>query len=252
MDFQQAGTGNNNESNIDMVVRGIRQGIATKKYLPGMKVKEAELCRDFSVSRTPVREAFRLLQNEGILTYMPHRGVQVAQFSEKNFFDNLELRSVIEVFSARRAAEKATEEQIREARKINERIRIYNPDDPVNTTELDMEFHMCIARMGENGYIADTLDRLFNSQVLVRVFLPFRERRVTHTYKEHCDILNAIEAHEAEIAAKYMEIHFLKSIESNHRKIAEIAQEQTKGTKTRRAHQEEGVPDTAKKETEQK
>lgn len=244
----------NNESNISMIIQGIRQGIATKKYLPGMKVKEADLCREFSVSRTPVREAFRLLQNEGILTYIPHRGVQVATFSEKSIFDCLELRSALEVLSARKAAAYASEAQIGEARAINEKILVYNPDDPSSTTDIDGEFHMCIARMSQNDYIVDTLGRILNSQSVVRVFLPFKERRVSHTYKEHCDILDAIEAHSPEVAQRYMEIHFYNSISSNRMKIDEMhaKEQQVKKTKSRRMQRDIGICDVPESEIEKK
>lgn len=236
MDYEkmdrEAGDGLNSESNVNMIAQGIRNEISRKRYLPGMKVKEADICREFGVSRTPVREAFRLLQNEGILTYVPHCGVQVSQFGEKDLFDCLELRSSIEVLSARKAAENAAPEQIREARDINEQIRNYNPEDPSMTTMLDSRLHLCIARMGGNNYIVDALNRLYSSQVF-GILLPFRGERVPYTYKEHTDILDAIEAHIPEVAAKYMEIHFYKSIESNHNKISIIRAEEEQGRKPR-------------------
>lgn len=200
------------ETGISMIVKGIRNGIATGKYFPGMKLREAAICKEFSASRTPVREAFRILQNDGLLVYTPQRGVQVAFFSKKNLYDSLELRIYVEALSAKKAAEYATAKQIAEARQINEQIRICYCDNKSLTTELDWKIHMCIAKMGNNEYVVNVLEKMMNSQMYFNVYPPFGEWRVFDSYKEHNDILNAIEAHLPEIAERYMEVHFYSSI----------------------------------------
>ena len=200
------------ETGISMIVKGIRHGIATGKYFPGMKLKETAICKEFSASRTPVREAFRILQNDGLLVYTPQRGVQVAFFDKKNLYDSLELRAYVEALSARNAAEDATLEQIREAGPLDEPIRICYSNNLSLTTELDWKIHMCIARMGNNEYVVNVLEKMMNSQMYFNVYPPFGEWRVLDSYKEHNDILNAIEAHLPEIAERYMEIHFYSSI----------------------------------------
>lgn len=201
-----------NETGINMIVKGIRHGIATGKYFPGMKLKETAICKEFSASRTPVREAFRILQNDGVLVYTPQRGVQVAYLSKKSLYDSLELRIYVEALSARKAAECATAEQIREAREINEKINVCNRDNLLLTTELDWKFHMCIAKMGNNEYVVNVLERMMNSQMYLNAYPPFGEGRGFHSYKEHNDILDAIESHLIEIAERYMQIHFYSSI----------------------------------------
>lgn len=93
----------------------IRKGV----FCPGKPIREVELCRRFNVSRTPVREALRLLQNNGVVEYIPRCGVQVVDLSEQDLIYITDTRTALEVLGAREAALRITPEQVEDLRKIN-------------------------------------------------------------------------------------------------------------------------------------
>ena len=114
------------EINGSLIAEIIRKRIIDCEYVTGQKLVEKNLCDEFGVSRTLVREAFRLLQNEGLLVHVPEKGVRVADFGKYGAMDLQELRGVLECFSAKKAASCATEEQIAHLRKVNQELRNFD------------------------------------------------------------------------------------------------------------------------------
>lgn len=208
-------------SMVNVVANEIRRGIQERIYKPGDKITEMGLCKQYGTSRTPVREAFRLLQQEGLLIHIPHCGVQVVSFGEKEMFDVLEARTAVECLSSRLAAPKAVKEHIEQLRDINRRIMEVQPGDKKNTSLLDEEFHMVIASIGENDCVYELLKSIFVKNRITTYILPIKKERLPHTYKEHEDIICALEQNDPEMAEKYTSIHFHYSIKSNRKKIQE-------------------------------
>jgi DNA-binding GntR family transcriptional regulator len=89
---------------VDRVVEGLRAGILGGRYVPGQHLIEADLTRDFNVSRGPLREAFRRLSAEGLLQIVPNRGALVRQLSYREIVEIFQIRSGLEPLAARLAA----------------------------------------------------------------------------------------------------------------------------------------------------
>lgn len=199
----------------DAIIDMIRIG----KFQPGEPLREAELCEMFEVSRTPIREALRLLQTKGIVEYLPRRGVQVLEMTMDSLKEITDLRLVLESLSVRRAMERITEEDIENLRELNKRL--LESQDNVEQGELDRQFHGYIAKIGGENILSQYLEDLQMRQALVQCWIPFRPERIPHTYQEHDSIIQAIVWKNTELAVRLTEAHFLISQRSLCRKLTE-------------------------------
>ena len=95
----------------DVVFKTLRQGILTGELKPGERLMEIHLANKLGVSRTPIREAIRKLELEGLVTMIPRRGAEVAQITEKSMKDVLEVRKVLDNLSVELACDRITEEE---------------------------------------------------------------------------------------------------------------------------------------------
>ena len=94
----------------DVVFNTLRQAILTGELKPGERLMEIHLANRLGVSRTPIREAIRKLELEGLVTMFPRRGAEVAQITEKSMKDVLEVRRTLDALSAELACERISEE----------------------------------------------------------------------------------------------------------------------------------------------
>ncbi|MBE7722530.1 GntR family transcriptional regulator [Lacrimispora indolis] len=216
---------NSTDTTGNMIAQEIRKGISEGRYKTGEKIKEADLCQRFGVSRTPVREAFRLLQNEGLLVHNPQRGVQVPEFRLEELMNLQQMRTTLECLSARNAAPLANEENIWRLRELNRQISEFDENNTHKTDALDREFHLTIARIGSNPYVTDFLQNILTRYELSTYVIPFQGSRIPYTYKEHEDVITALELNDAELAEKYMSIHFHYSTLSLSKKLARYMEE---------------------------
>ena len=101
----------------DVVFNTLRESILTGEMKPGERLMEIHLANRLGVSRTPIREAIRMLELEGLVTMIPRRGAEVAQITEKGLKDVLEVRQALDALAIELACERITEEEIRELRR---------------------------------------------------------------------------------------------------------------------------------------
>jgi DNA-binding GntR family transcriptional regulator len=207
-------TGSIQESTAEVVAQKIRENILNGQLKPGSKLRETEICTWLQVSRTPVREAFRVLQSEGFVTHNPNYGVVVASLGVDDVTQLYKIRSVLEQISAYDAAVHITKEQIAELRKINEDLNFFDEMNPQKSSDLDLRFHSVIAQASRNNILIECLSGIYRRTAMVLRFIPFQKTRIARTCKEHADIISAMESGDSELAKKYMEIHFYKSTES--------------------------------------
>jgi len=90
---------------VDRLVEGLRDGILNSRYAPGQRLIEADLRRDFGVSRGPLREAFRRLSAEGLLQIVPNRGALVRRLSYEEMIELFQIRTALEALAVRLAAQ---------------------------------------------------------------------------------------------------------------------------------------------------
>lgn len=213
-------------STAEMVAQRIRDGIMSGQLKSGDKLREVELSKSMNVSRTPVREAFRILQSEGFVVHNPRAGVVVARIEPEDVVHLYQVRAVLEELSAYNAASRITQEHIKELRQINESMLSCAEKFPVQAREYDLDFHIALARQAGNPILEEQLAIVHRKTHIVLNFVPFQKARIPHSCKEHEDIICALEQHDEFAARRYMEIHFHKSTHSLKNKVIAYNQQQ--------------------------
>ncbi|WP_159459797.1 GntR family transcriptional regulator [Scatolibacter rhodanostii] len=208
-------------STAEMVAQRIRDGIMSGQLKSGDKLKEVELSKSMSVSRTPVREAFRILQSEGFVIHNPRVGVVVASIEPEDVVHLYQVRAVLEELSAYNAASRIKQEHIDELRRINQKMLSCAENDPARAREYDLDFHIALARHAGNPILEEQLAIVHRKTHMILNFVPFQKKRIPYSCKEHDDIIAALEQHDEFAARKYMEIHFHKSTHSLKNKVIE-------------------------------
>jgi DNA-binding GntR family transcriptional regulator len=193
------------------VYRKLKELIVTSEFLPGTPLQEIALSERLQVSRTPVREALRILESEGLVEIQPHRGARVAQVSRQDVMDAYEIREWIEPAAAAKAAQLINEATLAELQVACERM----PVDPRTheqagiALQADREFHNLIVQVADN-HLAQAL--LKETQAITRraaYFVP--PGRYTKSKEEHKAILQALRNHDAEAAAEHMRTHIINA-----------------------------------------
>lgn len=189
------------------VYRHLKKLIVTSELLPGTPLQEVELSIQLDVSRTPVREALRTLESEGLVEIQPRRGARVAQISRQDVLDAYEARVWVEPRTAAKAAKNINEEILSELEAVVGKM----PVDPTTHEEAsqvlraDYEFHSLIAKAASNRFIATVVNEAHTVTQRAAYFVP--PERYFRSREEHRAILNAIVKGDSELAAELMRTH---------------------------------------------
>lgn len=198
-------------STAEKIASHLRNLILNGTLKPGTKLKEMEICNKMHVSRTPLREAFRMLQSEKLLIYTRFAGVSVAPISAKFVEDSWELRGILECYAAKMVVFNATKAEIGELYRLKEVMLNVNPNDIETFNRLDREFHMTIAHLSGNQELENSLIRIWDNSLTLRIIANQNKNRIPNSCKEHAAIIQAIYERDARKATRYMQEHFEKS-----------------------------------------
>lgn len=174
----------------------IKSRIADGTYSPGYRLVLGQIAKDLDVSVVPVREAIRLLEAEGLVTFERNVGAQVAMHDETEYLYTMQTLSIVEGAATALSAPHITAEDIARARQINERmIDCLEHFDPHRFTELNLEFHSVLFENCPNPHILDLVHRGWGRLTVLRdstfSFVPGRARA---SVVEHEELLQQIEA----------------------------------------------------------
>jgi len=135
----------------------LRREILRGNLPPGAPIKERDNAERQGVSRTPMREAIRILAKEGLVTLRPLRSPVVANPSQTEIIDQIRVLHALELLSGELACEKASDEEIAAIGALKDRIEtIYGEADALDVFELDMQFHSAIVAASHNAALAET------------------------------------------------------------------------------------------------
>ncbi len=196
----------------EQIVSSLRDSIIKGELNPGQKLTEPELAEKLGISRTPIREAFRQLESEGFLTVIPRRGAVVSRITRKEIGDFYDLKSLLEGYAARIAAEKITEKGIEKLRKINEQLVVLAEKDDVDAFfSKNDEFHNTFISYCGNEKLLE-----FHKH-LVQRFMRFRlgalsvPGRLQLSVKQHRNIIKALAENDGPLAETLVLEHALLS-----------------------------------------
>lgn len=198
--------GSDSESRADRVLSQIREGIRSGRYKPGERVRETEVADWLGVSRTPVREAMRRLESEGLVVFESWRGVVVANLDRQQISELYAMREVLEGAAARLAARHIDEAELDLLGVLLERADAA-ADDPEMLAEINRQFHETIQGAAHNRYLTQNLEQLRNALALLRGTTFAVPGRAITAAKEHRSIVKAICVRDADAAEHAARAH---------------------------------------------
>lgn len=192
----------------DVVFENLRTAILEGNLKAGQRLMEVQLAEQLGVSRTPIREAIRKLELEGLVVMLPRKGAYVANMSFKDLIDVLEIRSSLEGLAASLAAERLREEDIAELERVAKEFETsVREADIDNVLKKDVEFHEKIFLMANNKKLYQLITSLWEQVHRFRVTYVSNYDASLSLVDEHNRILEAIKSGDCELAKKYATEH---------------------------------------------
>ncbi len=191
-------------SKTDMVAALIRELIITGELTAGQQLRQRDLAQRFGVSQTPVREAMRRLESEGLVIGDTHRGFTVVTPDDGPVEENFQIRAALESLGASLAARKIDEAGLAELERLNERMRALADGDP-RYAELNREFHFTLYQYSRSPLLMSLMRLLWASlhggpRVL---------RTHAESARQHDAILDALRAGDADAASALTHQHIM-------------------------------------------
>ena len=209
----------------EVVFLTLRKAILKGELQPGERLMEIALANRLGVSRTPVREAIRMLEHEGLVVMKPRRGAQVAKITEQELNDVLEVRKSLEMLAANKACERMTEEDMKAMWETGAEFRKLALDpncDLTALTEADVAFHDTIYRGTRNRrlnqILANLREQMYRFRLEYLKDASIRESLVS----EHEEIMKAVAGRDGELAAGLIGEHIDNQEKVIHASIASM------------------------------
>ena len=192
----------------DVVFNRLREEILHGQLKPGERLMEVSLAERLGVSRTPVREAIRMLEQEGLAVMLPRRGAHVAGVTEKQLEDVLEARRTLETFTVNAACTRITKGQFKQLLKANEEFeKATETGDPVSIAEADVQFHNIIIEAAGNDKISEMLYNLKEQLFRYKYEYLKADTDYSHLVKEHDMICSAFAESNSDRAVEIIKMH---------------------------------------------
>ncbi|MDP4094770.1 MAG: GntR family transcriptional regulator [Bacillota bacterium] len=206
--FEKSEQENNLASLRGRIFNQLQNDIIDGKYQEGDSLIETKLSEEMGVSRTPIREAIRQLELEGLVESIPNKGAIVKGISIQDIEDIYTIRMMIEGLAARWAAEKITEEELAELKEVVDLEEFYtNKNDANHLHKFDSQFHDIIFRASKSKTLMHTLSTFHHYVQKARTASLASPGRAQKALEEHRAILQAIIERNAEKAEKLTTEH---------------------------------------------
>ena len=192
----------------DVVFNTLRRAILRGELNPGERLMEIQLANKLGVSRTPIREAIRKLELEGLVLMIPRKGAEVAEITRKNMMDVLEVRKALEELAAELACERIGKEQIAEMRvAAKEFERTLKTGDVTQIAEADEKFHDILYIATNNQRLILLLNNLREQMYRLRVEHLKLKECYPQLLAEHDIIIDCVEKRNKEAAKDIVRRH---------------------------------------------
>ncbi len=199
----------------------LRDLILVEKLAPGTPVRERDLAAGLGISRTPLKEALRILEFEGLIEFGPTRRPRVANPSLEELSQNITVLGALEGLAGETACSLAPDEEIAGIGQINDRLNALSENvQDLEFFRLDMAFHDAIVSASNNSALAAT-HRQFNAKLWRARFMSSRQvDRRANTLAEHCTIVDALLARKPRKTATALRDHLRSTIRNITRSLA--------------------------------
>ena len=193
----------------DVVFNTLRQAILKGELKPGERLMEIQLANKLGVSRTPVREAIRKLELEGLVLMIPRKGAEVAEITRQDMEDVLEVRTALEELAVKDACDHITDAQLSELKKASNEFKkaLLEGKDLVTCADADMHFHDVILSATNNRRLIQMLNNLSEQMYPYRMEYLKDERTHKTLIEEHDAIRRALKKHDKVKAGAAIRVH---------------------------------------------
>jgi len=186
----------------------LRDDILRGKLKNEEKLTEQRICDEYNVSRTPVREAFRLLEQEGLIKMVPNRGAFVTGFTDRDIADMYDMRKVYERLAMEWAVERITEEQLQQIRDAFELIEFYTQKKEYEKVrEENTYFHELIYKASQNRLLSGILASYQYYTKRLKIGETLNSSNIDLLLEEHRNLLNALETRDKEAGIAAVQKH---------------------------------------------
>ena len=193
------------------VAERLRQQIFSRELEPGMWIDEQKLALEFGISRTPLREALKVLAAEGLVTMKVRRGAYVTEMSATDVAQVYHLMGLLESDAAGRVAAQASDAQLAQLQSLHDQLEaeVASRDAFFATNEA---FHLALLAIAGNRWAAQMVQDLRKVMKLNRHLSLFRQGRLAESLAEHRAVMAALRARDARAATRLMRAHFDKGL----------------------------------------
>lgn len=204
----------------DIIIEAIRNAILSGELSPGKRLRQEELAKKFNASSTPVREALRALRAEGLLTYIPYKGMTVAGSSAADVKEIYLVRQYLEGLAARLAVEHLTDRELRRLEALqNQMEESVVAKDYRKLARLNHTFHTVLHHASGVRRLHEMISRLWLLSPFDMLWVV--KGRAEQSVKEHWGILDALRARDAGQAEQALRLHVASAADSLLRHINE-------------------------------
>ena len=191
----------------------LRQRIFKRELAPGSWIDELKLAEEYGISRTPLREALKVLATEGLVTMKVRRGAYVTEVSERDLADVYHLLALLESDAAGVVATRATAAQLKELQGLHEELE-KAAGNRERFFEINEAFHMRLLEIADNRWRDQMVADLRKVMKLNRHNSLLKSGRIEESLAEHRAIMQALAARDAEATAQRMREHFKNGLEA--------------------------------------
>jgi DNA-binding GntR family transcriptional regulator len=175
-----------------------------------LRLDERELMQALRVSRTPIREALSILEQEGFVRTLPRRGIFIVRKSKREIIEMIQVWAALESMSARLATLHASDEDIGRLRHLFDEFQNSPPSEHIGEySEANIAFHQMIIRLGGSQLIADATKNLFIHVRAIRRATISQDNRAARSIVDHLKIIEALERRDTELAERLARQHTL-------------------------------------------
>ena len=195
---------------VDSAYRAIREGILAGSFGQGSHITARQLAEATGLSRTPVREAMRRLDAEGLITLIPNRGAFVASWTEKEIGQIYELRVLLESFAAQLAAELISDEQCEALGALAAEMGRLAEQEAVNVeaiAEVNDRFHKGVLEACGNPRLRDLLGAITEVPLQLSTFRRYSIQELRRSASQHAELVSAMAAGDPDWARSVMTAH---------------------------------------------
>ncbi|MEY3765652.1 MAG: hypothetical protein RL442_615 [Pseudomonadota bacterium] len=191
----------------------LRQRIFARELEPGSWIDEVKIAEAYGISRTPLREALKVLAAEGLVTMKMRRGAYVTEVNEKDLSDVYHLLALLESDAAGVVAERATEAELESLAELHQSLERAQGDREA-FFRINEEFHQRLLQLADNRWREQMVADLRKVMKLNRHQSLLKSGRILESLQEHRLLLQALQSRDAAASAQRMREHFLSGLEA--------------------------------------